>query len=173
MKYRNRQRKSMVIESRKYSGCLGEVGEVGAGAGIDWKRQEETFWGDENILYLVLTSSYTMVTTVSRHWHKHLRFVHFIHENYISVKLYTYMGLLRWLGGKESTCKRRRHRRHVQSLGREDPLGEEMATHSCILSWTIRWTEEPCGLQSLGSQRGRPNWATEHHTYTYTHNGFL
>ena len=36
----------------------------------------------------------------------------------------------------------------VQSLGWEDPLEEEMATHSSILAWTIPWTEEPGGLQS-------------------------
>ena len=41
----------------------------------------------------------------------------------------------------------------VQSLGREDPLEEEMATHSSILAWEIPWTEEPGGLQSMGSQR--------------------
>jgi len=41
----------------------------------------------------------------------------------------------------------------VQSLGREDPLEEEMATHSSILAWEIPWTEEPGGLQSTGSQR--------------------
>ena len=41
----------------------------------------------------------------------------------------------------------------VQSLGREDPLEEEMATHSSILAWRIPWTEEPGGLQSTGSQR--------------------
>ena len=35
----------------------------------------------------------------------------------------------------------------VQSLGREDPLKEEMATHSSILAWRIPWTEEPGGLQ--------------------------
>ena len=39
----------------------------------------------------------------------------------------------------------------VQSLGREDPLEKEMATHSSILSWKIPWTEEPGGLQSMGS----------------------
>ena len=43
----------------------------------------------------------------------------------------------------------------VQSLGREDPLEEEMATHSSILAWKIPWTEEPGGLQSMGSQRVR------------------
>ena len=38
----------------------------------------------------------------------------------------------------------------VQSLGREDPLGKGMATHSSILAWEIPWTEEPGGLQSIG-----------------------
>ena len=41
----------------------------------------------------------------------------------------------------------------VQSLGWEDPLETEMATHSSILAWNIPWTEEPGGLQSMGSQR--------------------
>ena len=40
----------------------------------------------------------------------------------------------------------------VQSLGREDPLEKEMATHSSILAWRIPWTQEPGGLQSTGSQ---------------------
>ena len=38
----------------------------------------------------------------------------------------------------------------VRSLGREDPLEKEMATHSSILAWRIPWTEEPGGLQSTG-----------------------
>ena len=41
----------------------------------------------------------------------------------------------------------------VQSLGWEDPLEKGMATHSSILAWRIPWTEEPGGLQSMGSQR--------------------
>ena len=41
----------------------------------------------------------------------------------------------------------------VRSLGQEDPLEEEMATHSNILAWRIPWTEEPDGLQSMRSQR--------------------
>ena len=41
----------------------------------------------------------------------------------------------------------------VRALGWEDPLEEEMATHSSILAWEIPWTEEPGGLQSMGSQR--------------------
>ena len=44
----------------------------------------------------------------------------------------------------------------VRSLGGgEDPLKKEMATHSSILAWKIPWTEEPGGLQSIGSQRVR------------------
>ena len=43
----------------------------------------------------------------------------------------------------------------VQSLGREDPLEKEMVTHSSLLAWEIPWTEEPGGLQSVGSQRVR------------------
>ena len=41
----------------------------------------------------------------------------------------------------------------VRSLGREDPLEEEMATHSSVLAWGIPWTEEPGGLQSTESQK--------------------
>ena len=41
----------------------------------------------------------------------------------------------------------------VRSLGWEDPLEKGMATHSSILAWRIPWTEEPGGLQSMGSQR--------------------
>ena len=41
----------------------------------------------------------------------------------------------------------------VQSLDQEDPLEEEMTTHSSIFAWKIPWTEEPDGLQSMGSQR--------------------
>ena len=40
----------------------------------------------------------------------------------------------------------------VQSLGQEDPLEKEMATHSRILTWEIPWTEEPGGLKSMGLQ---------------------
>ena len=41
----------------------------------------------------------------------------------------------------------------VRSLGREDPLEKEMAAHSSILAWRIPWSEQPCGLQSMASQR--------------------
>ena len=48
----------------------------------------------------------------------------------------------------------------VRSLGREDPLEKELATHSSTLAWKILWMEEPGRLQSVGSQRVRHNWVT-------------
>ena len=49
----------------------------------------------------------------------------------------------------------------VRSLGGEDPLEEGMATHSSILAWRLPWTEEPGGLQSMGSQRAGHDLATK------------
>ena len=51
----------------------------------------------------------------------------------------------------------------VWSLGQEDPLEKEMATHSSILVWRISWTEEPGGLQSMRSQRDGLDWVTNTH----------
>ena len=51
----------------------------------------------------------------------------------------------------------------VRSLGQEDPLEKEMATHSSTLAWRITWREEPGRLQSMGSQRVGHNWATSLH----------
>ena len=50
----------------------------------------------------------------------------------------------------------------VRSLGQEDPMEEEMATHSSILAWKILRTEKPDRLQSMGSQRVGYNLVTEH-----------
>ena len=55
----------------------------------------------------------------------------------------------------------------IRSLGWEDPLEEEMATHSSILAWEIPWTEEPAQLQSMGSRTVRHDQATN------THKGLL
>ena len=52
----------------------------------------------------------------------------------------------------------------VQSLGRKDPLEKEMATNCSSLAWRIPWTEEPGGLQSMGSQSVRHDCATKHTT---------
>ena len=64
--------------------------------------------------------------------------------------------------GKESACS-------AGDPGWEDPLEKEMATNSSILAWKISWTEEPGGLQSMGSQRVGHDWVTNTHTHTPTH----
>ena len=51
----------------------------------------------------------------------------------------------------------------VRFLGQEDPLKKEMATHSRILAWRTPWTEEPGGLQSMGSQRSDTTWQLNCH----------
>ena len=59
-------------------------------------------------------------------------------------------GLPRWLSGKECTCNAE-NAGSILGLGRSP--GKGMATHSSILAWRIPWTEDPSGLQSIGSQR--------------------
>ena len=54
----------------------------------------------------------------------------------------------------------------VWSLDWEDPLEKGMTVHSSILAWSIPWTEEPGGLQSMGLQRVGHDWATHTHTWT-------
>ena len=74
--------------------------------------------------------------------------------------------------GKEPACQCRRHKRRFQFLGQEDLLEEGMATHSSILAWRIPWTEEPGGLQSIGSQsirHDRSSLACTHaHGFSFT-----
>ena len=63
----------------------------------------------------------------------------------------------------------------VRSLGQEDPLEKEMATHFSILAWEIPWTEEPGGLQSMGSQRQTQLSTVQYskkQTHTHTHIGY-
>ena len=68
----------------------------------------------------------------------------------------------------------------VQSLGQEDPVEKGMAIHSSTLAWRIQWTEEPGGLQSVGSQSVGHDWASNTTTLHYTfykldaggHNGY-
>ena len=54
------------------------------------------------------------------------------------------------------------HETRIHSLGWEDPLQKELATHSSILAWRIPWAEEHSGVQSMGSQGLRHDRATEH-----------
>ena len=63
-----------------------------------------------------------------------------------------YLWLPWWLSGKESACQ---FRKCGLTLGQEDPVEKEMATHSSILAWEVPWTEEPRGLESMGSQKNQ------------------
>ena len=54
-------------------------------------------------------------------------------------------------------------------LGQDDPLEKEMATHSSVLDWKIPWTEEPGGLESMGSQRVSHDLATNTETQAFFH----
>ena len=60
---------------------------------------------------------------------------------------------------KEPACQCRRQEMWVQFLGWKDPLDEGTATHSSITAWRIPWTEEPGGLQFIGSQKVGHDWA--------------
>ena len=60
--------------------------------------------------------------------------------------MHIYMGFLGGAGVKNLPAMQEVQETHAQSLGREDPLKEEVATHSSILSWKIPWTEELSGL---------------------------
>ena len=57
---------------------------------------------------------------------------------------------------KNPPVKQEMQETHIRLLGQEDPLKEEMGTHSSILEWKIPWTEKLGGLQSMGLQK---NWA--------------
>ena len=75
------------------------------------------------------------------------------------------------VNGKEFTCQMQQTQEtQVQSLGSEDTLEQEVATHSRILTWRILWTEQPGELQSIGFQRVGHDWAhVGAHTHTHTH----
>ena len=77
----------------------------------------------------------------------------YAHRSTLYSKKKLELGFPSGTGGKEPACQCRRCEMWVWSLGWEDPLEKEMATHSSILAWRIPWTEEPGGLQSMGSQR--------------------
>ena len=60
--------------------------------------------------------------------------------------VFTFMGFLGSSDGKESAC-------NEGDVASENPLEEEMATYPSILAWRIPWTEQPGGLQSMGSEK--------------------
>ena len=80
----------------------------------------------------------------------------------ISVQSWHSYEIPRWCRTKEFTCQGRRCKKHRFNPSWEDPLDEEMATHSSILVWKIPWTEEPGRLQSMESQTIRHDLARMH-----------
>ena len=81
------------------------------------------------------------------------------HMYYMYFYVYIYKHFPGGTSGKESTSQSRRHKTQAWYPGWEDLSEEGMATHSSILTWRIPWTEEPAGLQSMGSQVVRHNWS--------------
>ena len=99
-------------------------------------------------------------------WHKSLGTTSVSGVSLISI---IDLGLIRWIGGKQSACNAGDTGDVCKllfflttPLSWEDPLEEEMTTHCSILALRIPWTEEPGGLQSTGSQRVGHDWPAEH-----------
>ena len=74
------------------------------------------------------------------------------HHNFYFIKFY-FRGFPAGSVVKNLPAMQETPETQIWSLGWEDPLEKEMATHSCILAWEIPWTEEPGGLQSMESQK--------------------
>ena len=91
-----------------------------------------------------------MTNDISRLMFYQLRFTHWFQQN-------QWLPWWLWasLVARRVKCLPTMRETQVRSLGREDPLEKEMATHSSILAWKIPWMEEPGRLQSTGSQRVR------------------
>ena len=85
-------------------------------------------------------------------------------HNYTSIRSFPSGSAVKNLPGTQETQEKA-----VQSLGREDSLQKDLATHSSILAWRIPRMEEPGGLQSTGSQRVGHDWATSVHFLHFRH----
>ena len=85
---------------------------------------------------------------------------------FISGDFFSWIGIFNPLVKNPPAC-RRHNEMWVWPLSPEDPVEKQMETHSSILAWKISWTEEPGGLQSMGSQRVRHNWAYTRHIHIY------
>ena len=91
-----------------------------------------------------------------------------IEKSYWLASPWVSKGLPEWHSGKKIHLPvQETEETQVWFLGQEDPLEEEMATHSSSLAWKIPWTEEPGRLQSTGSQRAGHDWAHMHGLLNY------
>ena len=100
--------------------------------------------------------------------------IHFMHILKIKTHIYhTYLFNKPFIGASLVSQRLKRlpvmQKTWVWSLGREDPLEKEMATHSSILAWEIPWTEEPGGLQSTGSQKSLTRLSNFPFTFIFTY----
>ena len=113
--------------------------------------------GHSAFLCITRQTVYPPYTHTHTHTHTHTRNEKYLQSESLDLKG---LGLRRWLSGKRIRLPTQETQ--VQPLGWEDLLEKKMASHSNILSWKIPWTEEPDGLQSMGSQRVRHDWVTTH-----------
>ena len=86
-------------------------------------------------------------------------------RHFLKTKVYTWVGFPGGSVLKNPNTMQQLQETWVWSLGQEDPLEEEMATHSSILAWRIPWIEEPGGLPAIGSQGVRHDWSDVARTY--------
>ena len=121
---------------------------------IKEKRKKNIFSLWLELLGFTLTTFIYKCSSFNYSYH-----VHYIANAYISYRASLLAQRIKRLPAMQETW--------VRSLGWEDPLEKEMATHSNILAWRIPWTEEPDGLQSMGSQRVGHDWASSHLTYIF------
>ena len=111
---------------------------------------------------------------IHKHYVLHLELI-WCYENYVSIKNVNKQGWNMWIklvsflphlsfsGGSDSKESDFSVGDPISYLGQDDPLEKGMVTHSSILAWRIPWTEEPGGLQSIGSQSWtRLKWLSMH-----------
>ena len=133
-----------------------------------WKSQIEVWEGWLVVKALFLLCRRPLALTWPFLWAGKVRYrslvVYYGVTNSIELIFHPYnlMGFPSGSSSKEPTCQCRRWRRQemwVQSLGQDDPLEEEMATHASIFAWKFTRTEEPGGSHSMQSQRVGRDWA--------------
>ena len=127
-------------------------------AGMLWfgvvKWYSDSFPGDKNVLQLDCCDYYLTLNIVKTT-------VHFKRVNFMVCEFYLSKAIIR----ASLVAQTVKNLPWVWFLGQEDPLEKQMATHSSILAWRFPWTEEPGGLQSMGSQGVRYDWAANTLTF--------
>ena len=118
----------------------------------------QLWWENKELLYYSVVKNLPATQELQEMWVQFLGQEDHLKEGIIPIPIFGLPWWLRHLPAMQETW--------VWSLGQEDPLEKEMATHCSTLAWKIPRTEEPCRLQSLGSQRAGHDWATSLHFFT-------